>query len=113
MRFGSIRKGKYYIVTITGIPNGQLDLTNIKAFKTKLTSFIPSEEKHLILDLEKVLYIDSAVIGLFVDLLNRHRNLSGSFGLVNVPKKVLNILELVNLTKFFPIYSSNEAVPSE
>ncbi len=106
MKLNALNKGKYYIVTIYGVPKGQLDLTNIKALREKIVSYIPSDQNDIILDLNKITYIDSSVIGMFVDLLNKYRNLSGSFGLVNINPKIKNILELANLTKYFSIYET-------
>ena len=111
MKLSSSIKGIYYIVQVHGVPKGQLDLTNIKALREKIGLYIPADQSHIILDLEKITYIDSSVIGMFVDLLNKYRNISGSFGLVNINAKIRNILELANLTKYFSIYDHVEAIP--
>ncbi len=111
MKLSSINKGTHLIVSIWGVLKGQLDLTNVKVLRTKLDSYLPENEIHIILDLEKITYIDSSVIGLFVDLLNKYRNLSGSFGLVNVNPKILNILDLANLTRYFSVYENLDSIP--
>jgi len=100
------RHNDFLIIKILELPNMQLDLTNIKIFKKKLIDSIPKKEKHIILDLENISYIDSSIIGLFVDLFNNYRNNQGTFGLLHINDKVYKILELVNLTKFIQIYKS-------
>ena len=110
MKLSALNKGKFYIVTVYGVPKGQLDLTNIKALREKIVSYIPSDQTNIILDLEKITYIDSSVIGMFVDLLNKYRNMTGSFGLVNINPKIRNILALANLTKYFSIYETIDSI---
>jgi anti-sigma B factor antagonist len=110
MKLNSVNKGKYHIVTIYGVPKGQLDLTNIMALREKMVSHIPTDQNNIILDFDKITYIDSSVIGMLVDLLNTYRNKSGSFGLVNINPKIRNILELANLTKYFSIYETVDKI---
>jgi anti-anti-sigma factor len=111
MKLSIIEKGPFKIVSIWGVPKGQLDLTNVKELRSKFGSHLPEESAHVILDLEKITYIDSSIIGLFVDLLNKYRNTSGSFGLVNVNPKILNILQLANLTRYFKVYENSDSIP--
>jgi len=110
MKIEFLKKGKYLVLSVQNVPKGQLDLTNIKMLKTRIESVVPPEEQHVILDMEKITYIDSSVIGYMVDLLNRFRNKSGSFGLMNLNPKVQNILELANLMKFFNTVPSIDAI---
>jgi len=106
MKIALKRHNDFLIIKILELSNRQLDLTNLKTLKKKLLDSIPKNEKHIILDLENISYIDSSVIGLFVDLFNNYRNNQGSFGLLHINDKVYKILELVNLTKFIQIYKS-------
>ena len=100
------RHDDFLIIKILEVPDMQLDLTNIKTFKKTLLDTIPKNEKHIVLDLENISYIDSSIIGFFVDLFNNYRNNQGTFGLLHINDKVYKILELVNLTKFIQIYKS-------
>jgi anti-anti-sigma factor len=110
MKIETSKKGKFLVLSLLNVPKGQLDLTNIKMLKTRIEAVIPQEEQHVLLDMEKITYVDSSVIGYLVDLLNRFRGRTGSFGLIAINPKIQNILELANLTKFFVIFPSLDAV---
>ena len=110
MKIETLRKGKYLILSPLNVSKGQLDLTNIKMLKTRLEAVLPAEEQHVLLDMEKITYIDSSVIGYLVDLLNRFRTKTGSFGMIAINPKIQNILELANLTKFFLIFPSIDSI---
>ena len=110
MKIETLKKGKYLILGLSDVSKGQLDLANIKKLKALIEAVLPPEELHVLLDMSKITYIDSSVIGYFVDLLNRFRGRTGSFGLIAINPKIQNILELANLTKFFAIFPSVDSV---
>ena len=110
MKIETLKKGKFLVLSLLNVPKGQLDLTNIKSLKSKVETMVPAEEHDVLLDMDKITYIDSSVIGYFVDMHNHFRNKSGSFGLVGINPKIQNILELANLTKFFIIFPSIDTI---
>ena len=110
MKIETAKKGKFLVLSLQNVSKGQLDLTNIKMLKTRIEAVLPPEEQHVLLDMEKITYIDSSVIGYLVDLLNRFRGKTGSFGMIAINPKIQNILELANLTKFFLIFPSIDSI---
>ncbi len=98
----------YNFIHITEVKNEQLDISNIKILKKKFKEILKAGNKNIAIDLKRVKYIDSSTIGFFVDALNEIRNLKGKFALVNVDKKIIEILNMTNLTKFLPIYTEND-----
>ena len=55
------------------------------------------------MDLGDITYIDSIILGLFVEFYNELRNASGELMLANVAPRVKRILELTNITKYIKI----------
>ncbi len=80
----------------------QIDLSNLLPLKENIFKVI-SKECFVELDLKEVTYIDSSGIGLIVDIYNNLRNKKGELMLLNVSSDIIEIFEMLNLTKFFKI----------
>ncbi len=61
---------------------------------------------HIVVDLEKVDFLDSTGLGVLVGGLKRVRSHDGSLQLVCTHEKILKIFRITGLTKVFPIHSS-------
>ncbi len=67
----------------------------------------------LLLNLENVEYLSSAGLGNLVGLLKKSRRSGGVFKLCNMQESILELFEVMRLTKIFEIYNSEaEAVES-
>ncbi|MCA9300287.1 MAG: STAS domain-containing protein [Phycisphaerales bacterium] len=60
-------------------------------------------ERHLVLDLQNVEYMDSACIGAVVDLFGKLRQRSGQIALANAGRNVEYLFRLTQLDRIFPI----------
>ncbi len=108
MRIKEQKKNDFTIITITEVKNGQLDISNIKQLRQRFNRVVEKGKRKIAIDLKQVKYIDSSTIGFFVDAFNLLRNSNGNFALLNVDEKIIEILDMTNLTKFLPIYKEDE-----
>lgn len=98
------RQGANLIVFI----DGELDLETAPLFKETIDKKLNQYEsvRHLILDLEKVSFIDSSGLGA---ILGRYKRLSGQGGkisAVKVSKPIKRIFEISGLLKVISIYEN-------
>ncbi|HBF38220.1 MAG TPA: anti-sigma F factor antagonist [Firmicutes bacterium] len=100
------RQGANLIVFI----DGELDLETAPLFKETIEKKLNQYEsvRHLILDLEKVSFIDSSGLGA---ILGRYKRLSGQGGKISaikVSQPVKRIFELSGLLKVVKIYENRQ-----
>jgi anti-sigma B factor antagonist len=85
---------------------GEIDVYTAPKLREKLIELVSDGEYHLVVDLEKVDFLDSTGLGVLVGGLKRVRNHDGSLQLVCTQEKILKIFRITGLTKVFPIHSS-------
>jgi len=110
MKLTSLKKENNIIIKITDVLKGYLDMSNIQELRRLFPKFSENDSVSVILDFEKISYIDSSVIGFLVEIFNERKNAGGTLGFLNVNEKIKNIFELANLTRFFKIYSSIDEI---
>ena len=66
-------------------------------------SFEKSPAKKVVVDLEKVTYIDSSGLATLVEMLKRVKGQGGSLGLAGMTEKVRSLFEITKLDKLFTI----------
>ena len=64
--------------------------------------------KKVVVDLEKVAYIDSSGLATLVEMLKKTRSRGGAFGLSGMSDKVKSLFEITKLDKLFSIFSDQE-----
>ena len=82
------------------------DVTNIETwdeFSQELTAAIDAGVDNLVLDMEKVTYLNSSALGSIVSAQRKVSDREGEMVLVNVSKKLLQFFELYNLTEILKI----------
>jgi len=87
---------------------GEIDVYTAPKLREKLIELVNEGSYHLVVDLEKVDFLDSTGLGVLVGGLKRMRNHDGSLELVCTQDKILKIFRITGLTKVFPIYDSVE-----
>ncbi len=96
---------------VLNIKDERIDAHNSSELKDYILQMIERGETHIIVQLERVRFIDSSGLGA---LLSGHKNTlakSGRFALTNIQQQVLSMFELTRLNRVFEIYDSvNEAV---
>ena len=82
------------------------DVTNVETwdeFSHELTVAIDAGVDKLVLDMERVTYLNSSALGSIVSAQRKVTDREGELVLVNVSKKLLQFLELYNLTEILTI----------
>lgn len=75
----------------------------VVALTDKLTEPGQTPARHVVLDLQNVEYMDSACIGVLVELLTRLQKAGGRVALVNAAANVECLFKLTRLDRLFPI----------
>jgi anti-sigma B factor antagonist len=76
----------------------------------EMGKFIDSHPKvNLLLNLENIEYLSSAGLGNLVGLLKKSRKTNGQFKLCNLQEPILELFEVMRLTKIFEIFDGVEA----
>lgn len=85
---------------------GEIDVYTAPKLREKLIELVNEGSFHLVVDLERVDFLDSTGLGVLVGGLKRVRNHDGSLELVCTQDKILKIFRITGLTKVFPIHDS-------
>ncbi|NLC58542.1 MAG: STAS domain-containing protein [Armatimonadetes bacterium] len=96
-----------------GVPviklEGEVDIYTCPQLKDTIIHLIDEGEYHIIIDMEKVPYIDSAGLGVLVGARRRVGEHDGSISIVNPNPSVYKVLEITRLTKIFDVYQDRDA----
>jgi anti-sigma B factor antagonist len=110
MNYTLEKKGDISIVTVELV---EASLNQSDDFKAYIYSLIDNGARKMIINLEKVLYMDSSFIGALVGGLKNLLSKSGEMALVNISSDVMALFELTRLDKVFHVYdSTDDAVKS-
>ncbi len=92
-------------ITILDI-QGEIDLYNAPEIKDIIHKLIEAQKYNVIINLEKVSYIDSSGIGALISSLSNLKKYQGGLKIINVYASVKKVFELTKLTSFFEIFES-------
>ena len=111
MQIDERMKGDVIIIKVTG------DITLNKGgdvlLKDKIQSLLQQGRKKLLLDLGGVSYVDSAGLGQLVQVHATSRNHGGSLKILNVTKRLKDLLVVTKLLTVFDTYENeSEAMSS-
>lgn len=84
---------------------GEVDVYTAPSLKAQLVELIDAGCISIIVDLEKVAFIDSSGLGVLVGALRRAREKGGAVRIVCERDSVLKIFRITGLDKVFPIFS--------
>jgi anti-sigma B factor antagonist len=84
--------------------NGEIDLYNAPEIKDKIKEEMNKNKVNIVINLDKVSYIDSSGIGVLISSLSNLKKVGGALKLINVYASVRKVFELTKLTSFFDIY---------
>ena len=93
------RYHQIYIILL----EGELDLYNAPELEKVFQNLIKKGVKSFVLDLGNINYIDSSGVGMLLKLNSITKEENLDFVMSTVEGEVLNVLNLTNLIKFFPI----------
>ena len=88
---------------------GEIDVYTAPKLRETLISLVDAGQYHLVVDLEKVDFLDSTGLGVLVGGLKRVRTHDGSLSLVCTRERLLKILRITGLTKVFDIHPDVES----
>ncbi len=110
MKVNIRKEGDVSVVDLSGkITIGEGDVV----LRDKVTDLLELDERKILLNLEKVSYMDSAGIGELVACYKRAKEKDGTVKLLNPSGKVYDLLQLTKLEEVFETYKDeSEAVSS-
>ena len=96
--------------TIVRPTGDRLDIEVAAEFRAMLLSLIDQGNRHLVIDLKDVTFIDSSGLGALVSALKTLKRQSGSgdLRLARVQPPVISLLEIIRLNRVFTSYPSVE-----
>lgn len=93
--------------------SGRFDFSARKTFTNALSKAEEGSVTHLVLNFERVPFVDSAALGLLALTQQNLKLKNGRLSIINPQEYVKRIFELANLPKFIPIFpNTQEAVQS-
>jgi anti-sigma B factor antagonist len=96
--------GKVKIIEI----HGKFDIENTEEFEALFQKQMESSPSILVIDMNKLEYIDSSGIGSLIKSLNTIKNKKGNLILVGLNNMILNVFKLAKLDMFFQIMNNEE-----
>jgi anti-sigma B factor antagonist len=83
---------------------GRLDLSSASLLKETSKDVLNRDSKKMVLNLDKVDFINSSGLGALVSVLKEVRNSQGSMRLTNLAPYVKEIFDITQLSNIFEIY---------
>jgi len=90
---------------------GEISEENIKKNKKVVNDFLRKEHKEnfrIVLDFKKLHYCNSLFIGQIADWYNKAKKLNGELVILNPNKDIIDIIDMVGLTKVIPIQNLDQ-----
>lgn len=95
-------KGDHAVLEV----GGEIDVYTAPRLREKLIELVDGGVRNLVIDLERVDFLDSTGLGVLVGGLKRMRSNEGTVQLVCTQEKILKIFRITGLTKVFSIHAS-------
>jgi anti-sigma B factor antagonist len=86
--------------------SGEVDVATAPRLRERLVGLVGEGRTRIVVDLEKVDFIDSTGLGVLVGALKRVRTNEGDLALVCTGPRILKVFEITGLTKVFTIHRS-------
>jgi anti-sigma B factor antagonist len=86
--------------------SGEVDVATAPRLRERLVGLVGEGRTRIVVDLEKVDFIDSTGLGVLVGALKRVRTNDGDLALVCTGPRILKVFEITGLTKVFAIHRS-------
>jgi anti-sigma B factor antagonist len=102
LKLGHYSKGGVEVVDV----EGEIDIYTAPRLRELLIDLAGKGNYQLIVDLDKVGFLDSTGLGVLVGGLKRVRPHDGSLDLVCTQERILKIFRITGLTKVFGIYQT-------
>lgn len=86
----------------------EANLSNSDQFKAELIALLDKHQKKIIIELDKLHYIDSSFLGALVGALKHAMPMNLDIILVGLRKDILDLMKLIRLDKVFKIFNYAE-----
>ena len=85
------------------LPVGEIDIYTSPMFKNDVLNIINTENKNLVINSEKLDYLDSTGLGVFMSILKTTKEKGLSIKLTNVKTNIYKLFDITGLNKVFNI----------
>ena len=92
---------------------GEIDVYTAPRLRDKITELVGDGNYNLVIDMEKVDFLDSTGLGVLVGGLKKVRSHDGSMRLICTQERLLKIFRITGLAKVFAIHSSQSEALAE
>ena len=96
------RRGNADIITL----RGEIDVYTAPRLRQAIVDLVDGGAAHVVVDMEKVDFLDSTGLGVLVEGLKRIKGRNGTLSIVATQDKILKIFDITGLNKAFPIHPS-------
>lgn len=101
-------QGPFQVIEV----GGEIDVYTAPKLRETIVSAVDKGQTRLIVDVEKVDFLDSTGLGVLVGSLKRVRAEGGSLDIVCTHERILKIFDITGLDKVFGIHTSIDAAIS-
>jgi anti-sigma B factor antagonist len=91
---------------------GEIDVYTAPRLREQLVDLVADGKYHLVVDMERVDFLDSTGLGVLVGALKRVRNNGGELALVCTAPRIRKVFEVTGLTKVFSLYDTVDSAAS-
>jgi len=88
--------------------DGEINLNTAPELKKEFEKITSAKQKKVVINFEKVSYVDSSGLATIVEIFKKLRAYGGALKLVNLSPKVKGLFEITKLEKLFDISDDEE-----
>jgi anti-sigma B factor antagonist len=92
---------------------GEIDVYTAPRLRQAIVDVVDGGAQHVVLDMEKVDFLDSTGLGVMVEGLKRISGRAGTLSVVATQDKILKIFDITGLNKAFGMFGSVEEAVGE
>src|SRR5256885_3348772 len=92
---------------------GEIDVYTAPQLRERLISLVEGGDRHVIVDLARVEFLDSTGLGVLVGALKRLRGVDGELSLVCAQERLLKIFRITGLDREFTLYDPVAAATAD
>src|SRR5438094_10554903 len=85
---------------------GEIDVYTAPRLRQAIVDLVDGGVRAIVVDMERVDFLDSTGLGVLVEGLKRSRGKDGNLSIVSTQDKILKIFDITGLMKAFDVYAS-------